>query len=252
MYLTVQALVLRVAAYNDYDALLTLLTRDRGKITVKARGLRRKNNPMTAACQVLAFSEFMLFEYRGNYTVNEVRSIQLFHKLRNDLQKLSLGSYFSQIAELICQEDVPNPELQSLLLNSLHALAELDTPEPQVKAVFELRSACLAGYTPDLSCCHNCGKQDADLFDISEGVLECSGCRVPSSGIRMPISAGVLDGMRYICLCDAKRLFSFHLPVETMLYLSQVTESYLAAQLERGFSALDFYKSLLTLESNFT
>ena len=119
MYLTVQALVLRVAAYNDYDALLTLLTRDRGKITVKVRGLRRKNSPMTAACQVLAFSEFMLFEYRGNYTVNEVRSIQLFHKLRNDLQKLSLGSYFAQIAELICQEDAPNPELLSPVSGSL-------------------------------------------------------------------------------------------------------------------------------------
>lgn len=45
MYLQVQALVLRVTDYNDRDALLTLLTRRHGKLTVKARGLRRKIAP---------------------------------------------------------------------------------------------------------------------------------------------------------------------------------------------------------------
>ena len=45
MYLTMQAIVLRVTDYNDRDALLTLLTPEYGKLTVKARGLRRKNSP---------------------------------------------------------------------------------------------------------------------------------------------------------------------------------------------------------------
>ena len=42
MYLTVRGLVLRVTPYKDTDALLTILTADQGKITAKARGLRRK------------------------------------------------------------------------------------------------------------------------------------------------------------------------------------------------------------------
>ena len=96
MYLKVQSLVLRVTDYNDRDALLTLLTRDQGKLTVKARGLRRKNSPLVAPCQLLAFGEFTLFECRGAYTVNEAASIELFSDLRRDLIKLSLGSYFVQ------------------------------------------------------------------------------------------------------------------------------------------------------------
>ena len=64
MYLNVQALVLRVTDYNDRDVLLTLLTREQGKLTVKARGLRKKNNPMAAPCQLLAYGDFTLFEYR--------------------------------------------------------------------------------------------------------------------------------------------------------------------------------------------
>lgn len=246
MYVTIQGIVLRVTDYNDKDALLTVLSRNHGKLTVKARGLRRKNSPLIAPCQLLAFGEFTLFEYRGQYTINEAHSIELFQNLRRDLTKLSLGTYFAQAAELISQEDLPNPELQSLLLNCLYALSELNLPEAKVKAVFELRAACLAGYTPDLFGCHICGNQQPDRFDLSAGQLECKGCRFSdATGIRLPVTTGILEAMRYISFCDPRKLFSFQIGEETLLQLSTLTEAYFTTQLERGFSSLDFYKSLL-------
>lgn len=246
MYLKVQALVLRVTTYNDTDALLTVLTRDYGKLTVKARGLRRKNSPLIAPCQLLAFGEFTLFEYRGMYTINEAQSVELFTQLRKDLTKLSLGTYFAQVAELLSQEDMPNPELLSLVLNCLYGLSALDMAENKVKAVFELRCACIAGYTPDLYGCCRCGNPMPERFDLSQGHLECNTCRnAESGGIRMPITRGVLDAMRYICGCDQKRLFAFQAGESTLEDLCNVTESYLTTQLERGFSTLDFYKTLL-------
>ena len=246
MYLTIQGIVLRVTDYNDKDALLTLLTRRHGKLTVKARGLRRKNSPLTAPCQLLSYGEFTLFEYRGQYTINEAHTIELFTPLRRDLNKLSLGTYFAQAAEVLSQEDLPSPELQSLVLNCLYALVNLDLPEAQVKAVFELRAACLSGYTPDLFGCHICGNQNPERFDISAGQLECRTCRDPqSTGIRMPVTPSVLEAMRFICLCDPRKLFSFRIGPETLDKLSALTEAYLTTQLERGFSTLDFYKTLL-------
>lgn len=245
MYLTTKALVLRLTDYNDRDVLLTVLTEDHGKLTVKARGLRRKNSPLVAPCQLLAFAEFTLFEYKGQYTINEAHSIELFQGLRRDLTKLSLATYFAQAAEVLSQEDLPNSELLSLVLNCLFALDKLGKPEDLVKAVFELRSASIAGYTPDLFGCHNCGSQSADRFDISEGHMECLNCRGSSNGIRMPVSAGTLEAMRYIIYCDPKKLFSFEIGQDSLAQLSGVTEAYLTTQLERGFSALDFYKSLL-------
>lgn len=246
MYLNVQGIVLRVTDYNDKDALLTLLTRRHGKLTVKARGLRRKNSPLTAPCQLLAFGEYTLFEYRGQHTINEATARELFTPLRRDLNKLSLGTYFAQVAEVLSQEDLPNPELLSLVLNCLYALSNLDLPEKQIKAVFELRAVCLSGYTPDLFGCHVCGSQTPDRFDISAGMLECRTCRSPEShGIRMPITPAVLEAMRYICLCDPKKLFSFQLTPQALGLLADLAESYLTTQLERSFSTLDFYKSLL-------
>ena len=245
MYLTIQAIVLRVTDYNDRDALLTVLSRDHGKLTVKARGLRRKNSPLIAPCQLLAYGEFTLFEYRGQYTVNEAHSIELFQPLRRDLGKLSLGTYFAQVADVLSQEDMPNPELQSLLLNCLFALSRLNEPERKVKAVFELRAVSLGGYMPDLFGCHVCGSQTPDKFDISEGLLECTRCRALGGGIRMPVTQGVLEAMRYICLCDPKKLLSFQIGQENLEKLCNLTEAYLTTQLERGFSTLDFYKSLM-------
>ena len=210
MYLTTRGLVLRVTDYNDRDSLLTLLTPDNGKLTVKARGLRRKNSPLIAPCQLLAYGDYTLFEYRGAYTINEAASVELFQNLRRDLTKLSLGTYFAQAAELICQEDLPNPELLSLVLNCLHALSALGIPEEKVKAVFELRAACLAGYMPDLSACHGCGDAYPDRFDISAGRLECIRCRaMDSAGIRMPLTAGTLDLALYCILRRKKTILFF-------------------------------------------
>lgn len=245
MYLTTQGLVLRVTDYNDRDALLTLMTPHYGKLTVKARGLRRKNSPLIAPCQLLAFGEFTLFEYKGMYTVNEAQSLELFQNLRRDLCKLSLGTYFAQCAEVLAQEDLPNPELLSLTLNCLYALSQMDIPEYKVKAVHELRAACLAGYAPDISGCHVCGDPTPDRFDISAGRLECSRCRsLDSNGLRLPVTPGTIQAMQYITMCDAKKLFAFQLGEENMAELSNISEAYLTTQLERGFSTLDFYKSL--------
>jgi len=246
MYVTTQGLVIRVSDYNDADALLTLLTREHGRLTVKVRGLRRKNSPLTAPCQLLAYGEYTLFAYKGMYTVNEAHSIELFHGLRKDLLKLSLATYFAQVAEVVSQEDMPESQLLSLVLNCLFALSKLQESPSKVKAVFELRCACIAGYTPELYGCTVCKSEFPDRFDVSAGMLECSACRsLESDGLRMPVMPGVLDAMRFIVSCDPKRLFHFEASLQTLEHLAQITETYLTTQLERGFSTLDFYKSLL-------
>ena len=136
--------------------------------------------------------------------------------------------------------------MQALVLNCLFALDKLSLPEKLIKAVFELRCACLAGYAPSLSGCYACGNPLPERFNIAEGRLECIACReMNSDGLRLPVTPGVLDAIRYVIYCDNKKMFAFHVGEETIEILSQLSESYLVTQLERGFSTLDFYKSLL-------
>ena len=244
MFLKTDGLVVRQVNYKDNDQILTVLTKEHGLMTLKARGVRSRSSRLKGACQLLAYSEFTVFENRGFHTIDEANAIQMFPELRTDIELLSLASYFAQVAEVLSQEDMPNPALLSLTLNALYALCRrLCTPE-LVKAAFELRAACLGGYTPELSGCAVCGDPEPDRFDVRGGILCCASCSA-GEGLRLPVSPGSLAAMRYLVSCDAKRLFSFRLEGRAVKELCDLAETYLQTQLERGFYTLDFYKSLL-------
>lgn len=244
MFLKTDGLVVRQVNYKDNDQILTVLTKEHGLMTLKARGVRSRSSRLKGACQLLAYSEFTVFENRGFHTIDEANAIQMFPELRTDIELLSLASYFAQVAEVLSQEDIPNPELLSLTLNAFYALCRrLCTPE-LVKAAFELRAACLGGYTPELSGCAVCGDPEPDRFDVRGGILCCASCSA-GEGLRLPVSPGSLAAMRYLVSCDAKRLFAFRLEGRAVKELCDLAETYLQTQLERGFYTLDFYKSLL-------
>lgn len=245
MYFKTEGLVLRETEYQDADKLLTVLTRDRGKLTLRARGVRSRNSRLKSGCQLLAYSEFTVYEGRNTQSVQEAVPIALFLPLREDIELLSLASYFAQAAEVLSQEDDPNPRLLSLCLNAFYALSEQKRPQALVKAAFELRAACFAGYEPMLEGCVVCGNPEPDRFHVSGGALQCAGCLLPEDlGVRLPVHSGTLAAMRYIVSCDLKRLFSFRLGEDSLKELNDLTETYLLTQLERGFFTLDFYKSL--------
>lgn len=248
MHFKTQGLVLRETEYKDHDKLLTVLTRDRGRLTLKARGVKSRSSRLKSGCQLLAFSEFSVFENRGYCIVQEAVPLEMFVELRSNLEWLSLTSYFAQVAELLAQEDAPNASLLSLTLNAMYALSKLQKPQMLVKAVFELSAACLAGYTPALEGCVVCGRQTPEFFSLQEGVLRCAGCREDLEGqqlLRLPVSGGVLAAMRFIVSSPPNRAFSFKASDQVLKALSGLTEAYLSMQLEHSFSALDFYKSLL-------
>lgn len=75
------------------------------------------------------WSDVVLHEYRGRWTVQEAAVDREFRGMREDLEKFSLGCYFAEVTELLAVEGLPCPELLSLLLNSLHALDQLE-PAP--------------------------------------------------------------------------------------------------------------------------
>ena len=247
MHTTTKALVLRSVDYKESDKILTLLTQDLGKVTASARGSRKKGSPLAAGCQLLCWSEMVLYDYQGRWTVKEAATERQFRGVRDDLDKLALACYFAEVTELLAVEDMPSPELLSLILNSLHALDKLSKPLDLVKAAFELKAMCLAGYEPLLDGCAVCGSEPPEdpRFHLKEGVLHCARCRNEvGEGISMPLDGQALEAMRHIAYGDPKRLFSFRAEGESLRQLADLAEAYLHTQLERGFRTLDFYKQM--------
>ncbi len=249
MHLTTKGLVLREVNYKESDKILTVLTEEEGKLTVSARGCRKKGNDLTAASQLLVWSEMTLYEYRGRWTMKEGQALRRFDGVRSDLDKLALGSYFAEVTETLAEEGQREPELLSLTLNCLHALDKLELSHAKVKAAFEWRAMALSGYEPVTDGCAVCGAEapEEPRLHLGEGVVHCAPCRGGvGEGISMPLTAAALSALRYVLRGDAKRLFSFRVDEHSLSLLGAAGEAYLMTRLERGFRTLDFYKSLST------
>lgn len=245
-YMVTKGVVLRETETKESDKILTLLTAERGKLSVIARGARRKNCKFAAAAQPLAYSEWTLYQKGQWYYANEGTTLELFTGLRQDLEKLSLGFYFAELTEAVTAEETPAEELLRHLLNGLYALSHFHKPLALMKAAFEMKLACLAGYEPLADSCAYCGCQEPErpLLDVVQGVLRCGSCGGGESGLSMPLCGDSLAALRHIVYGDPKHLYSFALGEGALERLADAAEAYTAAQLERGFRTLDFYKGL--------
>ena len=132
------------------------------------------------------------------------------------------------------------------MLNCLYMICEKKRPWRQLKAIYELRALCLAGYMPDILACANCGKYDGGSFYFSpvEGRLLCADCADRERHLPN-LDPGALYALRHICLSEDNKLFSFSLADASLKNLSGVCEQYLLTHLDHGLKTLDFLKTVV-------
>lgn len=243
MHTVTTGLVLREVPYKEADKILTVLTPE-GKSTLRSRGCRRKGSRLAAASQLLVHSEMTLFSYKDHDSLSEASSLHQFRTLRGDIEKLALASYFAQTMEYVTVEGRGDPDLLSLLLNSLYTLDQLDRPLTLVKAAYEWKLMALCGYAPMVECCLLCHTPSPTqgFFNPHEGSILCHNCH---QGGGIPLTSATRSAMEYIQNGNPKRLFSFSLDPNSLSALSQASEQFLLTQLERSFHTLQFYKSLI-------
>lgn len=239
MHLVTQALVLREVDYKEADKILTLFSKEHGKITAEAKGCRRKGSLLSAGCQQLVFSQFVLQVYRGRYKVLEVAVDEEFKQIPKDLPRFALACYFADVIQFLALEELAQEELLALMLNCLYVLdKKQDIALSLVKAVFELRSISISGYQPMLEWCSFCENASPKntQFSFSGGAIHCFSC----GGRGFPLSDANLNAMRFITQAESKDIFSFS--HSNPLALSELTEGYLSMQLAHSFKSLAFYK----------
>lgn len=244
MYINTTGLVLREAPYKESSKILTVLTPSHGKITVAARGARRRGSRVAAAAQPLMYSEMTLFSSRDRYTLTEAQPMELFPGLTGDLVRFALGSYFAELLEAVSDEDSPNPELLTFGLNALYLLSEGRRDPAFVKAVFELRLMVFAGYAPNLTGCLFCQKEPEEpALLLEEGAVCCGPCRRMGQAAK-PLCEGSLQAMRFVLSAPPRRVFSFRLEEPAFSRFAAACEAYALRQLGRPFKTLDYFRQV--------
>ena len=247
MLLKTDALIVRTYPVGEADRFLLVLTEERGLVRASARGANHLKSRKGAATALLTYSRLTLSETKsGVLTVTEAEPLRVFFDLKSDIAAVTLGQYFCELATVLAPEEEPAGDLLHLLLNALHLLAEGKKDPRLIKAVTELRLLTLAGFAPELTACRRCGGAEELSLSVREGTLTCRDCGVGLDSF--PLSPTVLTALRFIVSAPPKKIFSFTVPDNELDALSQVTERFLLAQLNRDFSTLSFYHEVESLK----
>lgn len=246
MRLTTEALIIRENNHiGEADRFITALTGERGLIRASVRGARNMKSRHASATQLLSFSRLTLYQGREKYIIDEAEPLQVFFELRTDIERLALAQYFCELAGVLAPMEEPAEAYLRLLLGALHYLGSGKRDPRLVKAVVELRLLALAGYMPDLTGCRCGGEAQEPLrLSLTAGTLHCPRCVQAGGGKSVPLTPGVLAAMRHILYAPAEKNFAFSLKEEGLAALSETSEAFLLAQLQRGFKTLSFYHSL--------
>lgn len=239
-----QGLVIREQTVGESDRLVTLLTADYGLVKAFVRRAKNIKSNNVSATSLFAYSEFTLYRSREAYVVDNAVANEVFFDLRKDINALSLAQYFAQLAYFLCTEEQPAPDTLRLLLNALHLLCKGKKSHKLIKSVVELRMLALGGYMPNLLACYRCGTYESEVmyFDVQEGCIYCKDC-FRNNALTAPL--GVITAMRYICLSDLGKVFSFNIGEENMNILSDITEKYTLSRIDGRLTTLDFYKAII-------
>ncbi len=226
-----------IAEHNmsDFDKMLTILTPNLGKIECMAKGSRKPKSLLLAGSQFLCFGEYILYKGSDNYSMNSCEIIELFYKIRTDLDKLKYATYLTKIISEVTTENQNNYKILQLYLNTLYVIAETDKKLDLIISIFRLRLMSIIGFKPQIDECSSCGnKDDLNYFSIRDSGFKCKTCAKQDGGA-LEITETTKDAIRYIVLSDAKKIYSFTVPEQTAKELEIVSKLYLHEKLEKEY-----------------
>jgi DNA repair protein RecO (recombination protein O) len=145
-----EAVVLRSLDYGETSQIVTLLTRDRGKVGVMAKGARRTKSAFGATLQPMAYTQ-VVFYYkptRDLQILSESSHVESFHRLRRTLRTITVGLRIVELIDALMEEEDPQPEVFALTVEALRRLNRTEERAANLWPFVQLRLARLLGIAP--------------------------------------------------------------------------------------------------------
>lgn len=240
---TVTGMVLTAMPIGDYDKRITILTRERGKITAFARGARRSNSQILAASNPFVFGEFEVYEGRSTYTMSRAEISNYFRELASDYETVCYGSYFVEMAEYYGQENADERERLKLLYQSLRALESHKFSSQLIRNIYEFKTMVINGEYPNVFSCFCCGNSEELIhFSVRMRGVVCKDCSAEHPG--SPISQSLLYALQYIVSSPIQKLYTFVLTPEVEQEFTELLRKYRVAYQEHSFKSESFLNAL--------
>ncbi len=250
MLTTTQGVVIAVTDLKENDRIIKVLSPDMGLIDISAKGAKKQSSSFNSTTQLFSCAKYCFNERGGRYYLNSSEPVKIFYGLRLDMQKLALASYLANILRYAVTEGQTANDVYRLFLNCLYLISEKNASCDFIKFIFEMRVTADLGMMPALLGCMDCNRSlDVQLyFLIKRGIFLCDYCMEQrhefENRYTVPVTDGMLEAMRFVCLADMDRIFNFRVSDEALKKLGYISELYAQEQLNAYFDTLSFYKQV--------
>lgn len=242
-------IVLFASPVGDYDKRLVILTKEKGKITVFVKGARRPTSQYLACCEAFVYGKFVLYPTKDAYNLNGAVITDYFSELRKDLELISLGMYFCELAAYYTVENQEEAATVDLLCTTLKVLSENRMDKRLIRAIYELRIAAINGEAPvPYECvrCHNSKVDELAGISFLAGGAVCMEHEKEFKDVIHMVPAAIYS-VYYVITSPLNKLFSFRLDEQALSDFVYYMSRYMKAFVKKEFKSLDFLSNFVSL-----
>ena len=244
----VEAIVLRHSDWGEADRLITLFTRESGKLRAVAKGVRKLRSRKAGHLEPFTRAKLQLARGRDLPIITQAETINAYMPLKEDLLLVGYASYVVELLDRFTYEEGENRSLYRLLNDTLSRLTSQDDPA-WVVGYYELRLLDLMGFRPQLTRCARCDNEiqpEAQFFSAELGGVLCPRCGIQVVEAR-PISKDALKFLRHYQRSSYEETRRARVPKDIRREMEAIMQHYLTYLLERGLNTPQFIQRVKRL-----
>jgi DNA repair protein RecO (recombination protein O) len=194
-----EAIVLRRHDLGETDRILTLFTRDRGKVRAVAKGVRKPSSRKAGHVELFMRADMLLAEGRTLDVLTQVELVEPYLPLRENLMRATYAAHIAELVDAFTEDADESRPMYMLLRDGLGWISGTDDLQRAAR-FFELRMLDLAGYRPELFRCVICEEKIRavdQFYSVADGGVVCPECSIRTPRVRA-MSLRVLKVLRYL------------------------------------------------------
>ncbi len=246
-----EGIILKRIDFGEADKLITIFTKNKGKITCLARGIRRIKSRRAGNVELLNRAKLFFAQSKSLPILTEAESLETYKSLKKDLTKVGYAYHLAELVDQFFHDHQESYKTFELLAEALGLLDKTDTKKAEnVVRAFELKLLSLAGYSPQLFNCVKCRKSlepNGNLLSPELGGILDESC-ANESLFAKPISPEAIKLARFVREKPLPEAVKINMPDNLAEELRQLLKFYLEFILEKQLSSADFTEKVKNLE----
>lgn len=241
------AVVLNSEDSGELDKMVTLFTRDFGKLKGIAKGAKKSKKRFGANLDLFAYVNAIFFEGHSPLVrIEETSFIQPFRDIISNLVRFSYASYFVQLIHEMTKERQKEESIFEHLVYFL-TLLNNSVPKEDMLRIFEIRLLAILGLKPRLDACLKClqlpNSRKRAWFSISKGGMLCSKCSRDLDNV-LPISYVTLKVLGFVQSLNLRDLAYLSLSKQVLSESEQILPDFIRYHLGKKIKAGEFINRL--------